>query len=174
MTKPIVLCIFLLFYSTNCQKYSSNLTSVSKFLGYNKIIFLANYRQTSCVTYMNKFYGPKNIWECSLLEPENMTMKHQIFKANHRSECLCSYNYECYDHEEFLLEYDLIDLNEYMKKENFIVKNIYTETCENGLQQLTDYYDWNCVLKYDRFHIDEYYCSCNRKKICRIEKVLKF
>ena len=184
MIKSIFIFIFVLFYFPISQENNSNKTLENKFLGYDKISFPIKYIQTSCVHHMNKFYELKNKWECSVLYTEKtpiinhqknqtLAINHQKFKDKFHSECLCSYKYECYDHEEFQLESELVDINEYMKKENFKMNNIYTEQCKSGLEQLTDLNDWNCVLKYDRFHIDEYYCGCMRTKICRIEKILK-
>ncbi len=177
MIKTSFICVYfcITFLPSNSQKFKSAIAPTKRSLIYNqKIKFFENHRQTLCVSYMNKYYGPKNQWDCHLLDNQHTANKtYLIFKKKALSECLCSYKYECYDYEDFQLENDVVDLNEYMKKENFIGKNFYTENCENGLKQLTDYDNWNCALKYDRFHIDEYYCSCKRIKTCQIEKLLK-
>ena len=139
------------------------------------IIF--NYRlENICDSYMNTNYKVNNSWQCSLLN--NLPFDNKLIKildpANkkYQIDCICFISYECYDYEEFVLDTELVNAKDYMSKEYFLGKNIYTRQCENGLEQLTDETNWNCVLGYDRFHEDEYYCNCKRPSICRIEKKL--
>jgi len=120
-------------------------------------------KESECELHMNSFYGPAKNWTCGLIESES--------RLNSIS-CICSFKYGCFDIEEFVLETELVDINEYMRKDFFLQTNIYTQECENGLRELTGAYDWKCFLKYDRFHLDEYYCSCKRIKECIIDKVL--
>ncbi len=155
------------------QVYPSNLSISNE--NWDKLF--KNRLENVCSSYMNTNYKIKNSWECfliyslpfekkvmKLLDPDNK--KQQI-------DCICSLSYDCYDYEEFVLETGLVNAKDYMSKEYFLGKNIYTQQCEHGLAQLTDETNWNCVLQYDRFGTEEeYYCNCKRPTICRIEKKL--
>ena len=133
---------------------------------------IENFRIAACADHMNLNYGPTKDWQCSLFENEMQTKLKASIKGT--ITCLCTYKYECLDMEEFVLDSELVNVNEYMKKEYYLKKNFYTQNCEQGLTLLTDEKDWSCLLKYDRFHLDEYYCKCIRIKTCQINKLLDY
>ena len=133
--------------------------------------------ETTCEDRMNLKYGPTKDWKCSLFDnPTHVThlkTLNSISRSKRSLKCMCTYHYECLDTEEFTLDSELVNVNEYMKKDYCLQKNFYTELCEEGLHTLTNETDWNCMLMYDRFHLDEYYCNCVRAHMCRIDKLLE-
>ena len=141
----------------------SLLIFIGSFQSIQSLDFLKNLKESECQSHMNNFYGPTKNWTCTLFGNEK--------KDNHVS-CLCVYTYKCFDFEDFMLEKDFIEVSEYMSKEFYLGTNFYTQECENGLNELTNVTNWSCLLKYDIFHLDDYYCECKRVKECQIEKYL--
>ena len=168
----LFLILKLNFPGSLSQTFSRNLSSSAM-----KTEIIMNYRlENVCMSHMNFNYRIENSWECSLIN--NLPFEKKISKfadptnKNYQIDCICTLSYSCFDYEEFVLDFELVNAKDYMSKEYFLGKNVYTQQCEDGLGQLTHDNDWNCVLQYDRFHNDEYYCNCKRPTICRIEKML--
>ena len=122
-----------------------------------------------CTSYMNSYFEVKNEWKCSYI-----SYSGENESGNKRPlQCSCTFEYPCYEYEEFSLDKELISVKDYMSNEFSNKNSFYTQQCAIGLQMLTNETNWTCVLQYDMFHVDEYYCNCNRRKKCRIDKLLK-
>ena len=145
-------------------------------------------RKQLCVAYLNSKSASGSKWECALIMSSRQLKQHQqnstkstkprasfsSSSANAKMNCLCTTTYECVDTEEFLLETDLVDKDEYMKREFSLGVSFYTEECTSSLASLTGKDDWNCSLQYDRVDQDEFYCKCRRTSLCKRTRILKF
>ncbi len=102
-----------------------------------------------CHSHMATTYpNPETIWTCSLSINPEVSPNHAS-KILNRLYCFCSHQYSCQDFEQFYLEADLVDKDEYLNETN----NFYKSQCEHGLNKLTNETSWTCNLAIDK--IDE-------------------
>ena len=154
-------------------KISPKLTPMSAPKTTKSVGFLESIFEDFCVIYMNSHFGPKKDWKCSLLNYDNgehaeYYNERQVNKTNIFIQCTCSIKYSCYDHEEFVLDSDLVDSNNITQHKDF-----YNQQCVQGINELTSETDWKCFLQLDRLDTDGYYCRCKRIKLCQIDKILE-
>ena len=171
LTKLFLICIIIFMdgihsSTTEIQMLSNIMPKVAKSIGFLESIF-----EDFCDMYMNRHFGPKQDWKCSLLgynrDETNVTGAH-LNKTKLFLQCSCSIKYNCFDHEEFMLDSDLVDSNKFNAEKPF-----YTQQCVDGITELTNEVDWKCLLQTDRLETDGYYCKCKRIKVCQIDKMLE-
>ena len=120
-------------------------------------------------------------WECLIIgirrqKFSNSILEQKLVNQTRKSKlvCVCSMAESCVDNEEFILESDLIDRNEYVNIEFALGENFYTKQCVDGLKAITSQADiWECELQYDRLDKNEYYCNCKREFVCLKQKTVK-
>ena len=110
--------------------------------------------------------------QLTILYPDQQTDWSCSFwnKISNKLACFCVQKYSCNETEQFHLEADLVDIDEYLNKTN----SFYKEKCEHGLNKLTNETSWTCDLQYDKIDEREFYCECKRDIMCQRHKVLKF
>ncbi len=89
------------------------------------------------------------------------------------SYCVCKYDYECLDHEQYFLDpsYDMTsDTNEEYQENN--KNSIKQAQCEKGLQEVT-YIQWNCTFNPLTARNHEEYCECQRWNSCQFQKIIE-
>ena len=129
-----------------------------------------------CESFMNNKTSTETSsqWECLIIGT-----RRQKANLNNNSQtkliaCICSIIQTCHDNEEFILESDLVDGNEYSKLKFAFGDNHYTKQCVDGLKALTAETDfWKCELQHDRIDRNEFYCNCKRETMCKKQKSLK-
>jgi len=89
------------------------------------------------------------------------------------SYCVCKYDYECLDHEQYFLDpsYDMTsDTNEEYQENN--KNSIKQAQCEKGLQEVT-HIQWNCTFNPLTARNHEEYCECQRWNSCQFQKIIE-
>ena len=131
-----------------------------------------------CESFMNNktLTDTSPQWECLIIGTRRQ--KTNVNNNNNRQTkllaCICSIVETCHDNEEFILESDLVDRNEYAKLKFAFGENYYTKQCVDGLKALTAETDsWKCELQHDRIYGNEFYCNCKREMMCKKQKSLK-
>jgi hypothetical protein len=116
----------------------------------------------------NKYNAENRTWTCDLLMV-NQASDDQILN------CICSYEYDCEDHEDFYLESEYDDGLDELTSDPYGFSKA-EEECEEKLNDLTEETTWKCVYSntlesnYDfRIH-----CECSRFFKCKFNKILKF
>ena len=131
---------------------------------------IRSHREKLCSTHMNAYFKLDHTWKCSI--KKSGINRTNLTYVKYNTECLCTTMYDCFDREEFELESELINVSEYLK-EKYALKGFYSNECKSGLGSLTNETNWECQLKYDRIHLEKYYCDCKRKIKCKWDQFIK-
>jgi hypothetical protein len=110
-----------------------------------------------CITHLNnstRNQHSNSKWSC-------------VLAIEAKFHCYCSQDYVCFDTEQFHFETNLVNLNEYLKK-----NSAYKRECQESLNNLTKESSWKCELQYDRLKTNEFFCECKRKTVCQSVKFL--
>jgi hypothetical protein len=129
-----------------------------------------------CESYMNNktLSDTSSQWECLIIGTRRPKANPNKNRQTKLIGCICSTIQTCHDNEEFILESDLIDKEEYVKLKFAFGENFYTKQCVDGLKALTAETDsWKCELQHDRIEVNEFYCNCKREMTCKKQKSLK-